>query len=329
MKNILAITLLMLSMAASAEVKVIYGEDNRIDLFEETDPVFLELARSTAAMISNNKLERINEFETKLVAKPLTSQGICEEERFAKQPTAASCSGFLVGKNTLVTAGHCIKTMSDCRNKSWVFDYKVEYSEQEEVTVESSQVYKCKTIISRSLDSSNSNDYAYIELEREVLDREPLTFRETGKPEVGDKLVVIGHPSGLPTKVAAGAQIRSINKVYFSANLDTYGGNSGSAVFNADTGVVEGILVRGERDYVYNASKGCAVSNVVADDAGRGEDVTLITMVGKLIPGNDTGGYSDDGNDDDNDTGNDDEEESWWVRFIRWLLGEDKANLNA
>ncbi len=74
-------------------------------------------------------------------------------------------------------------------------------------------------------------------------------------------LVVIGRPSGLPTKVADGAQVRSVNDVFLVANLDTYGGNSGSAVFNAVTGVVEGILVRGDTDYVYNAQLGCRVSN--------------------------------------------------------------------
>ena len=67
---------------------------------------------------------------------------------------------------------------------------------------------------------------------------------------------------------------------YFSANLDTYGGNSGSAVFNANTGVVEGILVRGATDYVSDPSQGgCRVSNILGKHAGKGEDVTYITNV--------------------------------------------------
>ena len=62
------------------------------------------------------------------------------------------------------------------------------------------------------------------------------------------------------------------------ANLDTYGGNSGSAVFNAKTGLVEGILVRGEQDYVQKGD--CRVSNVCPADGCRGEDVTKILSVG-------------------------------------------------
>ncbi len=52
---------------------------------------------------------------------------------------------------------------------------------------------------------------------------------------------------------------------FFVANLDTYGGNSGSPVVDARTYVVEGILVRGEDDFVQN--DGCYVS-LVCPDAG-------------------------------------------------------------
>ena len=150
--------------------------------------------------------------------------------------------------------------------------------------VDKSNVYRCKKIIAQELDSSSKSDYAVIELEREVLDRSALSFRTSGKVKKNDELVVIGHPSGLPTKIADGANVRDVNDVYLTANLDTYGGNSGSAVFNASTGIVEGILVRGETDYVFNSELGCRESNVLANDAGDGEEVTLITIVKGLDP---------------------------------------------
>ena len=71
-----------------------------------------------------------------------------------------------------------------------------------------------------------------------------------------------------------------MNNVFFSANLDTYGGNSGSAVFNAVNGQIEGILVRGATDYVSRG--GCRVSNRISNSSGRGEDVTLITNIKEL-----------------------------------------------
>ena len=39
---------------------------------------------------------------------------------------------------------------------------------------------------------------------------------------------------------------------WFMANLDSFEGNSGSAVFNELTGEVEGILVRGKPDSIDN-----------------------------------------------------------------------------
>ena len=143
-------------------------------------------------------------------------------------------------------------------------------------------MFSCKKIISRSLDNVTKDDYAFIELDRKVLDRQPLKVRKGGKVEKGAPLVVIGHPTGLPTKIADGANVRSLQGKFFVANLDTYGGNSGSAVFNVETEEVEGILVRGETDYVLNSTLGCQVSNVCPADGCRGEDVTYIRNVSGL-----------------------------------------------
>lgn len=276
---------LMLSFSVNANNKVIYGEDNRLDIFETVNPLHLELARSTAAMISKGALRTEGDITT-ITGTTLADRGICRSERFAEQLTAANCSGFLVGPDLLVTAGHCITSMNDCNGSNWVFDFAVSTGEQERTVfeVDSTNVYGCKEILDRDLSRSTNDDYALIRLDRAVTDRAPLTVRSTGKIEQGTEIVVIGHPTGLPTKVADGAQVRTnTNGVYFVANLDTYGGNSGSAVFNTETGVVEGILVRGENDYIYDAGQGCRVSNRCTDTGCRGEDVTRITNVGVLM----------------------------------------------
>jgi hypothetical protein len=66
------------------------------------------------------------------------------------------------------------------------------------------------------------------------------------------------------------------------ANLDTYGGNSGSPVFNATNHQVEGILVRGENDFVTNGS--CYVSLVCPTTGCRGEDVTRCSEWAGKVP---------------------------------------------
>lgn len=286
MKKILAASVLLsLSLtvfASNKQIDVIYGEDNRKDVFESTDSALVELSKSTAAMISMDNLKSLTNGEVQISASTLESRGICAKERFSQQISAANCSGFLVAPNVLVTAGHCIKSEYDCQSYKWVFDFKVDHSEQGSVNVPKSSVVSCKKIISRSLDQMTKDDYAVIELDRKVEDRRPLTFRKKGKITKGTAIAVIGHPTGLPTKIADGAKVRSLSSKFFVANLDTYGGNSGSAVFNTKTGEVEGILVRGENDYVYDSALGCQVSNVCASDACRGEDVTFITHIEAL-----------------------------------------------
>jgi V8-like Glu-specific endopeptidase len=269
------------SFASTTGIDVIYGEDNRKDVFESTDSALVELSKSTAAMISTEKLKSIKG-DIVISAQTLESRGICAKERFSKQISAANCSGFLVAPNILVTAGHCIKSESDCASYKWVFDFKVDHSDQGEVQVPKTSVYSCKKIISRSLDQMSKDDYAVIELNKKVLDRRPLAFRKSGKISKGTSLAVIGHPTGLPTKIADGAKVRSLSTKFFVANLDTYGGNSGSAVFNTQTSEVEGILVRGENDYVPDSQLGCQVSNVCANESCRGEDVTFITNIDAL-----------------------------------------------
>lgn len=270
------------ALASIKQIDVIYGEDNRRDVYDSTNASYIELSKSTAAMIDSSSLTKNSTGDISISGTKLEERGICAKERFSQQLSAANCSGFLISNNVLVTAGHCIKNQNDCKTYKWVFDFKVDHEDQLDVNVPADSVYSCKKIISRTLDSVSQDDYAVIQLDRKVTDRQPLKYRTSGKIAKGAKLVVIGHPTGLPTKIADGATVRGLQTKFFQANLDTYGGNSGSAVFNADTLEVEGILVRGENDYIYDNTLGCEVSNVCADNGCRGEDVTYITNIPAL-----------------------------------------------
>lgn len=282
----------LLILAVSGQVKaskkledVIYGEDNRKDVFESTNSALVELSRSTAAMIGPQNLTDIGNGEVEISGSTFQQyRNMCSKERFSKQLASSYCSGFLVAENLLVTAGHCVTTNSDCQSQLWVFDYKVDSSDQLNIRVPATSVFGCKKLLSRTLDPISKNDYAVIELDRNVVDRRPLSFRKEGRMAIGTPVAVIGNPSGLPTKIADGAKVRSFSDKFFVANLDAFGGNSGSAVFNLETYEVEGILVRGEEDYVFDERLRCNVSNKCADSECRGEDVTYITNIPELGP---------------------------------------------
>lgn len=255
--------------------ELIYGNDDRYEADDYYDKNFIEKGKSVAIRISSRRLTEDRE-DSSFFTFPLRKlsqaiPNICPSERFVDQYSVGECSGFLIAPNKIVTAGHCMMTPEDCSSNKWVFDFK-----ENTTRFNKSNVYSCKKIISQKLvyDEKEVNDYAVIELDRPVTDRLPLARRKAGIALLGTPLVVIGHPLGLPMKITDGARISRMNNIerenkfqswllrenYFTANFDSYAGNSGSPVFNKETGKVEGILVQGADDFVFNEEKNCLES---------------------------------------------------------------------
>jgi len=258
--------------------EVLYGEDNRLDLYQVTNPETLALADSTVALMAPSNLRSTIRGSVEIFSGTFgVSYNLCSAERFREQQNPAFCSGSLIGPDIVLTAGHCVTSAKDCSGTKLVFGFAVKAMGIQPTEVAASEVYSCARVI-HSEQTSKGADFALIQLDRPVQGHTPLPIRTSGKIQSGEPLLVIGHPSGLPTKVAAGAKVRDNSpSSYFVGNLDTYGGNSGSAVFNANTGLIEGVLVRGENDFVSQGS--CTVSNKCRDDSCRGEDVTRISEV--------------------------------------------------
>jgi len=280
MKIVLALLAVLTTTTALAENKVIYGIDNRSDVMSYRGRRVVDVSRSTVALVKSENLAKSGVQFTLQGETFKEKFNLCSGERFADQPAAAFCSGFLVGENKIVTAGHCVTTQATCDDVRFVFDYKMKNSRQSQLQFAESQVYSCKKVLGWKKDDVGA-DFAIIELDRPVVGRRPLKLSDNSGLRRKTEVLVIGHPSGLPTKITDGASVRNIQTEggYFVANLDTYGGNSGSAVFNARTLEVEGILVRGEKDYETDEDLGCRRSFKVGNEDGRGEDVTLISQV--------------------------------------------------
>ncbi|MFI5391488.1 MAG: trypsin-like serine peptidase [Bacteriovoracales bacterium] len=282
--------ILLLSISSSfASDKVVYGEDNRKDVFEVESFLWQSITDSTAAMVPKSKLV-IKEGMINIEGETLKdAEGLCPGEKFENQKTPAFCSGFLLGEKLLITAGHC-GTKRYCETQDWVFGmYQKRRTNELRVPIEN--IYGCKEVIARAQNGETKEDWAIIELDRRVEGIDHVLVRTEGNVMPGEPLVVIGHPSGLPTKVSPGAFVRkNENKYFFEANTDTFGGNSGSAVFNANSGIVEGILVRGEIDYESDIVDGKKCSRVkkCKMDGCRGEDIQKIPPIVKYLQ---TGDY--------------------------------------
>ena len=96
----------------------------------------------------------------------------------------------------------------------------------------------------------------------------------------GARVFVMGFPAGIPFKYAGGATVRDAsNNASFIANLDTFGGNSGSGVYDQATNKLAGILVAGEVDYKPDTARGCYLINLCPDNGCRGETVSRLSQV--------------------------------------------------
>ena len=258
---------------------VVYGEDDRTDVYAHEDPFWRDIARtSIVALIPRGAVRFDPSGQVTIQAGTLgEGRNLCDGQRFYDDPTAANCSGTLIDDDLVLTAGHCVETQSDCEGYYYVFDYH--YAAEgvlEEIDV--NDVYECRQLAAQEL-SGGRFDWGVVQLDRVVTAPHapaPVWAFDEALP-AGAPVTVIGFGSGIPAKIDTGGRVidpREDTLDYFEATTDTFGGNSGSGVFNED-GEVVGILVRGEQDYVN--SGGCTVVNELADDGSEGaEDITYV-----------------------------------------------------
>lgn len=313
MKKVHLAVLASLFLTEAVQARVIYGRDNRKEVSNASN-LQKASARAAATMIPSkditrsSKAGRVNLSQTTLrdwlemsllsgekdrqeklfTPKVLeaASMGVtfCEGERFVDQPNPGLCSGFLIADDLLLTAGHCVRLDNFCSDYKWVFGFEVDpRSKKAGIDVPESDVYSCEKVLSSDLSSHFNQDYGLVKLNRKVQGRTPVDIRNEGIVDSNASLFVVGSPSGLPLKVADNAKVRSnSHPFFFSANTDTFQGNSGSAVFNEKTGVVEGILVRGEQDFQANSRKRCVETYKCKDNECRGEEITRLTAIPEI-----------------------------------------------
>ena len=271
---------------------VVYGEDDRMDVYAHPDAGLRQLATdSIVALMSADDVSQELDGSWSLspdVEDLETAFELCSTERFLDQPTAAFCSGTLVAPDVILTAGHCIETQSDCEDTLFVFDY-LYTSEGALAVLEDDDVYGCADLVAQGL--GNRIDYAYIRLDRPVVGHTPATIARDGleaptRITSGEAVSVLGFGSGLPLKIDNGGTVyrdttRGGN--FFETSTDTFGGNSGSGVFNA-SGELVGVLSSGLDDYERTIDGCVRVVELPESDGGEAighVDATLARYCGR------------------------------------------------
>lgn len=270
------------------EQHIIYGSDDRLDVYEHPDPILREIASSSAvALVPRSRLARSKEGDFFIFTQPLEDAfHVCADERFAAQPTAAECSGVLIDDDLVLTAGHCFPSDDLCSRYAFMFDYFLRDSARLE-PLSWGDIYGCRRIVKRAVSPDPTVtpriDYAIVQLDRPATGRTPVALRKSPLL-AGEPLSAIGCASGLPLKIDSGAHVRATRSDsgdYFMLDSDTFQGSSGSGVFDVN-GALAGVLVRGGEDYTDRSDAMCKVPKVVTWplDAGPprsvGEEATYV-----------------------------------------------------
>jgi V8-like Glu-specific endopeptidase len=271
------------------------GPDNRTDVkFESSFPAMInptldgipvtpELETNiaaVAAIVTEADLTR-NANDVVLKTRKYTEQSnVCADVNFAQQPVAAQCTAFLVGTRFMATAGHCEDEIPAV-NMRFVFGFRGEGTFRDRFSKD--DVYDGVRYVSKTV--AAPEDWAIIELDRDVVGRTPLVPDRSHPVQVNDAVYIIGHPEGLPLKIAGHAKVNAVLTNAFSTDLDALKGNSGSPVFLQSTHKVIGLLGIAINGYQSvgdcNVIQACAASRT---DGCDGEGCTKISRLPEIKP---------------------------------------------
>ncbi len=269
-------------------LKAIYGKDDRHFISSQRDSAeILKLSKSIALIVSKDAYQK-NFFNSLINAELINDKegiNLCAKEKFSNHHSINSCTGFLIGEDKIVSAGHCFMSDSDCENKLIVFSVLESNEVKKGYRISKENVFECKKIIKSVFDNEGQIDFAVIQLNKKVLNLTPLRLRSTGNIKLNDKVFMIGHPLGLPQVLSNDSLVNDNNNDhFFKATLDSFEGNSGSPVFNSKSHEVEGILVRGEEDFYEDQFSKCNhyqsfEEGTLLSPSLKGEGVTRIREV--------------------------------------------------
>ena len=109
--------------------RVVYGSDDRKDLYDVKNSKVQLVSQSVAALVKASDLvPKAGGFRLR-TASYQEEYGLCGSERFASQPIACFCSGFLVAPDVIATAGHCVESKADLDKIRFVFGFRMKNAE--------------------------------------------------------------------------------------------------------------------------------------------------------------------------------------------------------
>ncbi len=206
------------------------------------------------------------------------ANSLCADEPFREQPVVIErqgavpgdfgYTGYLLGPDTVLTCWHGWDYFSG-RAQVAIFGYALApdgaaVTELPVSQLRSVAAYPAVKPPPAAERGSCSGDWVILQLEHPVTHLGPLAPPRLEAPRPGRAVYTLGHPLGLPLKLATGGAVVSASDGAFRTSLDTFAGNSGSPVFDADSHALLGLVIEGQKgqdDFEPAPARRCYVTN--------------------------------------------------------------------
>ena len=177
------------------------------------------------------------------------------------------CTGTLITDNLLLTAGHCFDQVDD--PLGWrvprvngtndlippaeiALNMHVDFNYQRDANgvLRQELRFGVQALVEYRL---GGLDFAIVRLTGSPADTFGIGVSATGDATEGETVCIIGHPAGMPKRIEAGPiSAYSGNQIRYN-DIDTLGGNSGSAIWHPSSGTIVGVHTNGGcHDIGYN-----------------------------------------------------------------------------
>jgi hypothetical protein len=171
-----------LAAALKDRQRVVYGTDDRQDLFAVKSKKVRGVADAVAALVKAEDLRATpgGGFELRTTSYQEEFE-LCGNEPFVSQPLGCFCSGFLVAPDVIATAGHCVKSATDLAGVRFVFGFRMKDAAVANTAFAADDVYEGKEIVGRQM-VGDGPDWALVRLKRAVAGRTQQARGVRGRP---------------------------------------------------------------------------------------------------------------------------------------------------
>gem|GEM_PF-5587747 len=223
----------------------VLGKPKDMSTFQEK---VIKNSKSVAVIAPKHLLQTEVSYRQRVIGRNGGGRNTVFKGRFGEQRSIGYGTAFLIAPDILLTTKH---TFDQIDPEKWedlryVFGWS---GDGEGDMLYDSQFTILEGELIRDSCSGTLDDYAMIRL-KEKVEFDPLIPDLNPRSSLkGRWMYTLGYPGGIPQVLAVDGKWVQGGSYTFTTNLDVFGGNSGSPIFDLMTHEVLGMLLKGADDY--------------------------------------------------------------------------------